>query len=176
MSTEQRSESIFRPIVYPSSEPKRSGGGRCRPAAWEAAFFLFQPDILLPAQYYGCMERKDQLEPERKLMLAVLEDAINCFRTCLFEKDPEKSGLFHEAEGWIMEEDSSWLYSFDNICGFLGIDPKYLRAGLMRWKEGLLAQGERVELSHLDAQRQETLLGAGGPDAREAISLSAAGY
>jgi len=45
---------------------------------------LFQPDTLLSAQYFDTLRRKTLLEPEKRLMLAILEDAINCFQDNLF--------------------------------------------------------------------------------------------
>jgi hypothetical protein len=41
---------------------------------------LFQPDTLLPDQYLATFRRKYRLDPERRLMLAVLENAIDCFQ------------------------------------------------------------------------------------------------
>jgi hypothetical protein len=34
-----------------------------------------------------------------------------------------------------MQDDSTWLCSFVNICNVLGLDPDYLRTGLRRWHE-----------------------------------------
>ncbi|MEK7783674.1 MAG: hypothetical protein AAB279_07085, partial [Candidatus Binatota bacterium] len=45
---------------------------------------LFQPDTLLPAQYLETFRRKAPLEPEKRLILAVLEDAVACFQKHLF--------------------------------------------------------------------------------------------
>ncbi len=44
---------------------------------------LFQPDTLLPDQYLDTFRRKLHLEPEKKLMLAILEDAVACFQKYL---------------------------------------------------------------------------------------------
>lgn len=96
---------------------------------------LFQPDTLLPAQYFETYRRKAPLEPEKRLMLAVLEDAVACFQKYVFARDGKGKTTFREAEEWILEEDSDWLFSFDNVCEVLGIDPRYVRQGLMRWKE-----------------------------------------
>jgi hypothetical protein len=41
---------------------------------------LFEPDVLLATQYLE-VSKETLLDPERKLMLAVLEDAIFCFQT-----------------------------------------------------------------------------------------------
>lgn len=96
---------------------------------------IFQPDTLLGAQYFETMRRKALLEPEKKLMLAILEDAVNCFRDNLLAQGVKAKRLFEEAEEWILEEDGDWLFSFANICEVLGLNPGYVRQGLLRWKE-----------------------------------------
>lgn len=48
---------------------------------------LFQPDILVPTQYFETIRRKANSEPEKKLMLAILEDAIDCFQKYIFARD-----------------------------------------------------------------------------------------
>jgi hypothetical protein len=95
---------------------------------------LFQPDTLMPEQYLETFRRKLYLEPEKKLLLAVLEDAIACFQKYLFAKDGKGRALFLEAEEWILDEDTDWLFSFANLCEMLGFEPSYLRDGLMHWK------------------------------------------
>jgi len=102
---------------------------------------LFQPDMLITAQYLETIRRKSHLEPEKSLMLAVLEDAVFCFQKNLFAPTNNKKALFHEAEDWILEEECEWLFSFENICETLGINPRYLQKGLMDWKR--TKQGER---------------------------------
>jgi len=96
---------------------------------------LFQPDTLLPEQYLDTFRRKSHLEPEKKLMLAVLEDAIACYQKYLFARDGKGKALFQEAEEWIKEKGGDWLFSFPNVCEILGFDPEYLRQGLVQWKE-----------------------------------------
>ncbi len=41
---------------------------------------LFQPDTLLSDQYFENLRRKTCFEPEKRLMLAVLEDAIRYYQ------------------------------------------------------------------------------------------------
>lgn len=100
---------------------------------------LFQPDTLLPAQYFDTVRRKAHLEPEKRLMLGILEDAIVCFQKYIFARDGKGKGIFREAEDWILEENSDQLFSFENICEVLGFNPKYVRKGLLLWKEMELA-------------------------------------
>ena len=97
---------------------------------------LFQPDTVLPAQYLETVSRKTHLEPEKKLMLAVLEDAVTCFQKYGSVRDGKGKSLFLEAEEWVlMEQNADWLFSFDNICEALGLNPEYVRQGLLRWRQ-----------------------------------------
>lgn len=96
---------------------------------------LFQPDVLLADQYFGVFRKKSLLEPEKRLMLAVLEDAVYCFQNYIFARDKKGKDLFRKAEEWIMEEDSDWFFPFENSCEVLGLAPDYIRQGLSRWKE-----------------------------------------
>lgn len=115
---------------------------------------LFQPDTLLPAQYFETFRRKSHLEPEKKLMLAVLEDAISCFQKYVFAREGKGKVLFQEAEEWVLDENSDWLFSFANICEVMGFDPAYIRSGLMRWKENKLAGHSKANVYRLAPRRR----------------------
>lgn len=96
---------------------------------------LLQPDTLLPSQYFAALKRKSQQEPERRLAIAILEDAVDCFQKHLMARDRKSSQLFIDADEWIASEDRSWPFAFENICDLLSINPEYLRRGLLTWKE-----------------------------------------
>jgi hypothetical protein len=113
----------------------------------EKALAVFQPDILISAQYLSTYRRKFHLNPEQVLMLAVMEDAIICFQDHVTATCKRKLLLHLEAEQWILDEDRSYLFSFENICDSLGLEPAYLRQGLARWKEAALEKGSRLEKS-----------------------------
>ena len=72
---------------------------------------------------------------EERLMLAVLEDAIECFQQHVLAQYVWEKKLFQEAEDWILERNSDWLFSFENICQALRLNPDYIRRGLLVWKE-----------------------------------------
>ena len=99
---------------------------------------LFQPDSLLSAHYFGTLRRESLLEPEKRLMLAILEDAIHCFQDNLFARNVRGRRLFEEAQEWIVETDGDWVFSFQNICEALGFNPAYMRHGLLRWMANTL--------------------------------------
>ena len=101
---------------------------------------LIEPDMLVSAQYFENLRSKTLLEPEKRLMLAVLEDAINCFQDNVLAQSGTRKRLFEEAEEWILARDRGWSFSFENICQVCGINPEYVRQGLLRWKEKKLAK------------------------------------
>jgi hypothetical protein len=110
---------------------------------------LFQPDTLLPEQYLETFRRKLHLEPEKKLMLAVLEDAIACFQKYVFARDGKGRMLFQESEEWVLDTNSDWLFSFGNVCETLGFNPEYLRQGLAQWKAAKLESRAKAKVYQL---------------------------
>ncbi len=96
---------------------------------------LFEPDVLLPAQYFAAFRRAAGLDRERLLMLAVLEDAIDCYQKYAYARDPRGQQMFQESLEWVASEDRSWLFSFENICDTLEISAEYVRRGLREWAE-----------------------------------------
>lgn len=96
---------------------------------------LFQPDTLLSDQYFENLRRKTFFEPEKRLMLAVLEDAIRYYQDNWFSRNSKRKRIFDETEEWIVTPDSDWVFSFVHVCETLGLSPAYLRRGLLRWKQ-----------------------------------------
>src|SRR6185295_2004975 len=96
---------------------------------------LLQPDTLLPSQYFATLRRKGAHEPERRLVIAVLQDAVDCFQKHLGARDRKARQLYQDAEEWICSDDRSWPFSFENVCDLLQINADYLRAGLLAWRE-----------------------------------------
>jgi hypothetical protein len=96
---------------------------------------LFQPDTTLSFQYFDVFRKNSCLEGEKKIMLAVLEDAVASFQKYYFASDKKGKELFREVKEWIIEEKNDRLFSFTNICELLEISPDYLRRGLLQWRE-----------------------------------------
>jgi hypothetical protein len=113
---------------------------------------LFEPDTLLPIQYFEAMRRKHLLEGEKRLILSVLEDAVECFMKCIDSPTNKGQRLFREADEWIFLEDKRWVFSFDNVAEMLDINPEYMRRGLREWKENKLADLERQATMKLEAE------------------------
>src|SRR5437667_12852152 len=67
--------------------------------------------------------------PEKRLMIAILADAINCFVKYSSVRNRCGQRAVHEAERWLLCGDKEWLFSFENICDVLGLNSSYLRSG-----------------------------------------------
>jgi hypothetical protein len=94
---------------------------------------LFEPDAILPAQFYAMFKCNQYKEPERRLMVAVLEDAVSCLSMNPRDCNLRQRKQYEEAKQWVTaEEETDWIFSFTNICEVLGMDPSYLRRGLTR--------------------------------------------
>jgi len=88
---------------------------------------LTQPDIILPSQHFG--PRRKQA-PEQRLMIAVLHDALDCVEKYRFASSSHGRRLFHEAKQWFLADEADWPYSFECICGVLGLDSNAVRQRL----------------------------------------------
>ncbi len=123
----------------------------------EKLTLLFQPDTLLAQQFFATFRRR-QLEPEKKLMLAVLEDAVACFQNYVFAEKRKQRILFNEAEDWIRDENSDYVFSFENVCAALKFNPGYVRQGLLRWKMRKLAERQNIKVINILSARHETVV------------------
>jgi hypothetical protein len=82
--------------------------------------------------------KKTVREGEERLMLAVLENAVEYFQKYVLARNPGGKQRIQEAEEWFLEKDGEALYSFENICETLGLHPDTIRKGLLVWKEAKL--------------------------------------
>jgi len=107
--------------------------------SWDDGFApwlrLFSEDTQAPLQFLDANKRRTHHEPEKKLMLALLNDAIFCFQHYFGARKRSAKKLYVAAEKWIFQaRNDDDLFSFESVCEHLGIDPGYLRKGLRRWK------------------------------------------
>lgn len=83
---------------------------------------------------------------ERKLLAAILTDGVESYLAAFRPPFhyPQSSTyavtdqpLHAESRAWVERSDDSYVFSFDMVCRALGIDPQYLRLGLMRCAAGM---------------------------------------
>ena len=94
---------------------------------------LTEPQSLLPSQFFGRSGRPAIVEGERKLMVAVLEDAVRCFRRYALASNRRGRRLFRETATWFMEPDTGAALTFDYVCEASGLDADSIRSSLRRW-------------------------------------------
>ncbi len=136
---------------------------------------LFEPDTLLPIQYFEAMRRKHLLEGEKRLILSVLEDAIECFMKCMDSATNKGQRLYREADEWIALEDKHWVFSFDNVCDMLDINPEYMRRGLRDWKQRKLEAIQRAAEAKAEADARaesDAAAGIGTEPVTEAVEVA----
>ncbi len=106
---------------------------------------LFEGETKEIPDYNGTVQNRIELQPELTLMSAVLEDAVSSFQKHMSARDKRGIKRFRETEDWFLDDRNDEIFSFVSICEQLGINPKYLRQGLLRWKQRNLAETPAAE-------------------------------
>ena len=96
---------------------------------------ILEPDIFLPSQFYGSGVLSRKLEGEKRLMIAILKDAVECLDKYRSARTSVGRSQYQNALEWVQDKSTDWLFSFTNICDLLGFDPDYLREVLLK-REG----------------------------------------
>ncbi|NDC38489.1 MAG: hypothetical protein EBZ48_10610 [Proteobacteria bacterium] len=68
--------------------------------------------------------------PERTLLAAVLFDGLQAYMSYVCAKGREARKRYREAFNWVNSKDDQYIFSFENVCEGLGINPQFLRVGL----------------------------------------------
>ena len=87
---------------------------------------MIEPAIVLPIQFLG----RTVATPEKRLLLAVLEEAVATRQRHALATDRRGRALLADVEAWFTSEDTTWLCGFVAICDALGLEATYVRAGL----------------------------------------------
>jgi len=80
--------------------------------------------VILPDQ----VATRRVLGPERRLMLAVLREAVSGY---VGGAGRSTRGTPRELEEWFASDDTCWPYSFANLCDGLGLDRSAVRRALL---------------------------------------------
>ena len=115
-------------------------------------------ETVFPTAYDLFLEnfrRKSYLEPEKKLMLAVLENGVECFQKYALARDRKERLLFQEAEYWVQDTNRDWPFSFAKVCETLGFAPDYLRQGLGQWKAAKLKSRAKANIYQLASRNRK---------------------
>src|SRR4029077_18677037 len=94
------------------------------------------PDSFLPAQLYDTPGGA-RIQPEKRLQVAVLADAVLTFHRCAGDERARARRLFAEVDAWFASDDPNGSFTFATICDSLKFDPDYIRRGLRQWRAHL---------------------------------------
>src|SRR5512142_715592 len=94
-----------------------------------------QPDVLLFDEYLHVYQSTFAQTPEMKLVAAILKDGIDCYLKYFSAKPRRGKKRPNEAEEWFFSKDERWLFSFENVCGLLKLEPDYIRRALLHYKQ-----------------------------------------
>jgi hypothetical protein len=67
-------------------------------------------------------------------MLAILDNGVHCFQDHHLAQHGKRKRLFDDVHRWFFEASSDWLCGSENISSVLGLNPEYIRKGLVRWR------------------------------------------
>ena len=87
------------------------------------------PHVEVSADYYAIFASNGSRQPEHHLMRAVLENAIHAAQD--EARGSRALSARREAIAWLVNQDRTRLFSFENICETLAINAKWLRAKLL---------------------------------------------
>jgi hypothetical protein len=111
----------------------------CQPKQFQIATgapYLYDSGAILPELFFGPPAGISTMQRgELALMYAVLEDALRCFQVQFLSNSPQARRQAREAEEWFFNDDPYWPFSFMNICAMLGLEPGYIRSGLLRLRQ-----------------------------------------
>jgi hypothetical protein len=96
---------------------------------------LLQPrmDAILPSQMISHL-RATAPDEERRVMAAVLEDAVQTYQRFVPGPGTRYPHLARKVEAWFASDDASHPLAFRHICAVLGVDAASLRDALGRWR------------------------------------------
>ena len=87
-------------------------------------------------------EERTDFQGERALMVAVLLDALSIFYKNEGARDHRRLLEFNEVHAWIYGKSADSPFSFENVCGAIGVDAAALRDAIRRGRR-MAKQRER---------------------------------
>jgi len=88
---------------------------------------------LLPSQFWAGLA-DPRSEPTKRLMVAVLEEAIAVVVNRSGRGSDDHRAVVREAERWLGSDDRSAPFAFATICDILGLDASRVRQTVDSWR------------------------------------------
>ncbi len=106
------------------------------PAGGDPFGSLLQPECLLPFQYNGLVRKRPVETGERRLLLAVLKDALRTYLKNIDARTANARRDFDETSYWFYAPNQEGLFAYEHLCEVLGIHPEPLRQWLRSLHNG----------------------------------------
>jgi len=109
-------------------------------------------DPILPLQFFARFGEPLDHQPERRLVTAILEDAIQVY----LAEPPGWRGATKAvaaAESWFASDETASPFAFRNVCDVLGLDPSAVRSALVRGRARVPVFADRGRPRHREAIR-----------------------
>lgn len=94
------------------------------------------PDASDDSQAYATLLRREHasphsdIPPERRLMVAMMRDAMRCIDKYRHARDSRGRRIFEQDAQWMLSNDRSWVHAFLRVCETLDLDAAAVRSSL----------------------------------------------
>jgi hypothetical protein len=114
----------------------------------------FENQNILPAQFFPRRRESAEIDPLRRLAMAVLLDAVHVFQTNFSATSIRRRREFDEAREWLLGAPGEGPFALENVCFLVDIDPSGLRKWLNQWQAARRAGAECRVLRRRSAIRR----------------------
>ena len=117
----------------------------------------FQNDSVVRLPQFGEFTAElHSVKPKKSLAKGVLSQAGKDLRLFQGVQDPVSQALYMDANTWLLSDDTSWPYSFVNVCQLLGLSVEFTRGDLLlnahsSWYSRWLQTAKRISASIRDS-------------------------
>ena len=105
-----------------------------------------------PIQYDAVVPERGPEGGERRLLLAVLKDALKTYIKNIHGRTARARREFDETRRWFCAENQEGIFAFEHLCEALNIDPDPLR----RWFLSLHTGDDSAQLCRRTSRRRKT--------------------
>jgi hypothetical protein len=88
---------------------------------------------VFPRHFFRKLRAQTSQLGEVRLAIAVFEDAVHCLEKYQGARGFIPARIRTEAEQWFDSRSRAWLFSFENVCSLLYLDPASIREQVQRW-------------------------------------------
>lgn len=92
-------------------------------------------DLMTPAQYFAGIKESRLWTAEKRLLLAILEQATDDYVLHTNATSVRNRRYHRNAERWLFEDvRDRFMFSFQDVCDILGINSEWYRGGVRKLK------------------------------------------